>query len=421
MSSPYYYSNDGSGRRSSQQPQPLQPIQSASGRQSTSSSVLPDTSGQTQPLYENQTQQAGHYWGHPASESTFQPSTDSQVTSSHQQPDIAYEPGSQYYAPASLTPHNPRYRHGDPQYSLPSHAPPQAASFEGHNDAQTHIPFSDSGHSRHVPSSFHSHDSPQRQRQGIPVPSNPLYTSHPQSERRGQQDYPQPHWQQQHSSPPRSADPQYSDFGHTSAPSQPSRPQYTSPQGSYTSPSQPVAHYNTQRSTHQYIGTHPIPPNHDIQNTAGQSTHTRSYNVPGEGNPVPSTWGYTPQSVPAVPNTSTQSSLSVVGHHETFPRHAQGSWGTQDTGPPPLSEGDAYLGDEAPYQEPPFTARGPPSQPAVGGHTLAAAGATVAGAAAMSLAGGSHTSGGQRRQQPRRRETDRRHPDNDGTSNRRLS
>ncbi|KAI0250693.1 hypothetical protein BJV78DRAFT_548478 [Lactifluus subvellereus] len=249
-------------------------------------------------------------WGitgnvNPASELTFPPSRDSQVTSSHQQPINTFAPSSQYYdshtAPVPI-PQNPRFRHGDPQYPLPSHAPPQTASFEGHNDAQTHIPFSDSGHSRHVPSSFHSHDSPQRQRQGISVPSNPLYTSHPQSERRGQQDYPQPHWQQQHSSPPRSADPQYSDFGHTSAPSQPSRPQYTSPQGSYTSPSQPVAHYNTQRSTHQYIGTHPIPPNHDIQTTAGQSTHTRSYNVPGEGNPVPSTWGYTPQSVPAVPS-----------------------------------------------------------------------------------------------------------------------
>ncbi|KAI0250697.1 hypothetical protein BJV78DRAFT_548713 [Lactifluus subvellereus] len=235
--------------------------------------------------------------------SAFQPSRDSQVTSSHQQPVNTFAPSSQYYDS----------RHGDPQYPLPSHAPLQAASFERHNDAQTHIPLSDSGHSRRVPSSYPSHGSPPRQRQGISVPSNPLYTSHPQSERRGQQDYPQPHWQQQHSSPPRSADPQYSDFGHTSAPSQPSRPQYTSPQGSYTSPSQPVAHYNTQRSSHQYIGTHPIPPNHDIQTTAGQSTHTRSYNVPGEGNPVPSTWGYTPQSVPAVPSTSTQSSLSVVG------------------------------------------------------------------------------------------------------------
>ncbi|KAI0250708.1 hypothetical protein BJV78DRAFT_549147 [Lactifluus subvellereus] len=232
MSSPYYYQSDpyGSGRRSSQQPRSLQPIQSAIDRQSTSSSVLPDTSSQTQPLYENETQQAGHYWERPASGSTFLPSRDSQVTSSHQQPIMAtntFAPSSQYsQTPVPVpTPQNSGC-YGGGQQCGQFYAPLQGVSYHagGYNAARTHIPpFStqDSKRLRHVHSP-HPHGSPPRQRQDISVLSNPLYTSHPQSERRGQQDYPQPHWQQQQQSPPpRSADPRYPDPDHTPAPSQP--------------------------------------------------------------------------------------------------------------------------------------------------------------------------------------------------------
>ena len=186
---------------------------------------------------------------------------------------------------------NSRYRREDSLYPLPSLPPSQAASYEGYNEAQI-PPFStqDSGHSRHVHTSYPSDGSPPRQRS---VSSNPLYTSHPQPERSDRPSYSQPQWQQQHSSPPRSADPRYPGFDHTSASSRPTMPQYTSSQGSYTSPSQPVAHYSAERSTHQYIGTHSIPPNYE-------STPARNYNVSGEGNPLPGTWRHTSQSVPAV-------------------------------------------------------------------------------------------------------------------------